>query len=264
MGNWSGSPARPGSIAELGREHVEHVVARACRPHRRRRARSQRARDPGGRPRERRAADPSPAAVQPTIASAPTTRDSTSGATGGGVVRATRCVPAGADRRRHALHERLAQRPGQAARAVHARSHARALHDARPRAGRGDAGGAFVTLDPYTAARSPKLVAAPRRPTWRNLETLDAIAETSASTVLTAHGPPWTGGAAEGVRQARAARHVVAISAGGEAVARKRRSLAATLVTVDTCKSRQRGVVFGARETRSFVRPEEPRDGEAM
>ena len=68
------------------------------------------------------------------------------------------------------------------------------------------AGDAFVTLDPYTAAPGPKLVArAATADTERNLATLDAIAETGASTVLTGHGAPWTGGAAEGVRRAREA-----------------------------------------------------------
>ncbi len=48
------------------------------------------------------------------------------------------------------------------------------------------AGDAFVTLDPYTAQRGPKLVArAATADSRRNLETLDAIAETGAGTVLT-------------------------------------------------------------------------------
>jgi glyoxylase-like metal-dependent hydrolase (beta-lactamase superfamily II) len=68
------------------------------------------------------------------------------------------------------------------------------------------AGDAFVTLDPYTAAPGPKLVArAATADCERNLATLDAIAESGASTVLTGHGAPWTGGAAEGVRRAREA-----------------------------------------------------------
>ena len=68
------------------------------------------------------------------------------------------------------------------------------------------AGDAFVMLDPYTAKRGPKLVArAALADAQRNLETLDAIAETGATTVLTGHGDPWTGGAAEGVRRAREA-----------------------------------------------------------
>jgi glyoxylase-like metal-dependent hydrolase (beta-lactamase superfamily II) len=68
------------------------------------------------------------------------------------------------------------------------------------------AGDAFVTLDPYTAQVGPKLVAAAATAdSERNLQTLDAIAETGARTVLTGHGEPWTGGATEGVRRARAA-----------------------------------------------------------
>jgi len=68
------------------------------------------------------------------------------------------------------------------------------------------AGDAFVTLDPYTAKQGPKLVArAATADTERNLASLDAIAETGATTVLTGHGEPWRGGAAEGVRLAREA-----------------------------------------------------------
>jgi glyoxylase-like metal-dependent hydrolase (beta-lactamase superfamily II) len=68
------------------------------------------------------------------------------------------------------------------------------------------AGDAFVTLDPYTAEPGPKLVArAATADSERNLQTLDAIAATGATTVLTGHGEPWTGGAAEGVRRAREA-----------------------------------------------------------
>jgi glyoxylase-like metal-dependent hydrolase (beta-lactamase superfamily II) len=66
------------------------------------------------------------------------------------------------------------------------------------------AGDAIVMLDPYTAEKGPKLVArAATADVQRNLETLDAIAETGATTVLTGHGEPWTGGAEEAVRQAR-------------------------------------------------------------
>jgi glyoxylase-like metal-dependent hydrolase (beta-lactamase superfamily II) len=68
------------------------------------------------------------------------------------------------------------------------------------------AGDAFVMLDPYTAEKGPKLVArAATADVQRNLDSLDAIAETGATTVLTGHGDPWTGGAEEGVRRARAA-----------------------------------------------------------
>jgi glyoxylase-like metal-dependent hydrolase (beta-lactamase superfamily II) len=67
-------------------------------------------------------------------------------------------------------------------------------------------GDAFVTLDPYTAERGPKLVArAATADSQRNLDTLDEIAATGAMTVLTGHGEPWTGGAADGVRRARLA-----------------------------------------------------------
>jgi len=68
------------------------------------------------------------------------------------------------------------------------------------------AGDAFVMLDPYTAQKGPRLVArAATADSARNLETLDAIASSGAGTVLTGHGEPWTGGAAEGVRLARLA-----------------------------------------------------------
>jgi glyoxylase-like metal-dependent hydrolase (beta-lactamase superfamily II) len=68
------------------------------------------------------------------------------------------------------------------------------------------AGDAFVMLDPYTAEKGPKLVArAATADVRRNLDSLDAIAETGATTVLTGHGEPWTQGAAEGVRRAREA-----------------------------------------------------------
>ena len=68
------------------------------------------------------------------------------------------------------------------------------------------AGDALVMLDPYSAAKGPRLVArAAVADSRRNLETLDPIASTGATTVLTGHGEPWSGGAAEAVRQARAA-----------------------------------------------------------
>jgi glyoxylase-like metal-dependent hydrolase (beta-lactamase superfamily II) len=66
------------------------------------------------------------------------------------------------------------------------------------------AGDALVMLDPYTAEKGPKLVArAATADVERNLQSLDAIAESGASTVLTGHGEPWTRGAEEAVRQAR-------------------------------------------------------------
>ncbi len=68
------------------------------------------------------------------------------------------------------------------------------------------AGDAFVMLDPYTAERGPRIVAgAATADSERNLASLDALAETGASTVLTGHGEPWTEGAAEAVRLAREA-----------------------------------------------------------
>lgn len=68
------------------------------------------------------------------------------------------------------------------------------------------AGDAIVMLDPYTAKEGPKIVAgAATADSERNLASIDAIAETGAARLLTGHGPPWTGGAAEAVRRARAA-----------------------------------------------------------
>jgi glyoxylase-like metal-dependent hydrolase (beta-lactamase superfamily II) len=67
------------------------------------------------------------------------------------------------------------------------------------------AGDAFVMLDPYTAEKGPKIVArAATADSARNLATLDVIAESGAGTILTGHGEPWTGGAADAVRLARA------------------------------------------------------------
>ena len=68
------------------------------------------------------------------------------------------------------------------------------------------AGDAIVMLDPYTAKEGPKIVSgAATADSERNLASIEAIAETGAATLLTGHGPPWTGGAAEAVRRARAA-----------------------------------------------------------
>ena len=68
------------------------------------------------------------------------------------------------------------------------------------------AGDAVVMLDPYTAERGPKIVAgAATADSQRALDSLDALAETGAGTVLTGHGPPWRGGAMEAVLRARAA-----------------------------------------------------------
>lgn len=68
------------------------------------------------------------------------------------------------------------------------------------------AGDAFVTLDPYTGRRGPRVVArAATADAARNLETLDALVATEARVVLTGHGAPWTGGVEAGVAAARAA-----------------------------------------------------------
>jgi glyoxylase-like metal-dependent hydrolase (beta-lactamase superfamily II) len=68
------------------------------------------------------------------------------------------------------------------------------------------AGDALVMLDPYTAREGPCIVArAATADVDRNVRTLDAVAATGARTVLTGHGPPWTGGAEAAVERARAA-----------------------------------------------------------
>ena len=68
------------------------------------------------------------------------------------------------------------------------------------------AGDALVMLDPYTARRGPRVVArAATADSERALASLDALAATGATTVLTGHGPPWTGGAEAAVAAARAA-----------------------------------------------------------
>jgi glyoxylase-like metal-dependent hydrolase (beta-lactamase superfamily II) len=68
------------------------------------------------------------------------------------------------------------------------------------------AGDAIVMLDPYTAKRGPRLVArAATADVERNLASLDALVQTGATTVLTGHGDPWTGGIEAAVAQARSA-----------------------------------------------------------
>lgn len=68
------------------------------------------------------------------------------------------------------------------------------------------AGDAVVTLDPYTGRRGPRIVAAAATvDTRRNLDALDAIAQTQAGTVLVGHGEPWRHGATAIVELARAA-----------------------------------------------------------
>src|SRR5215210_2427111 len=67
-------------------------------------------------------------------------------------------------------------------------------------------GDAIVMLDPYTAKRGPRLVArAAVADVERNLASLDALVQTGATTVLTGHGEPWTGGIEAAVAQARSA-----------------------------------------------------------
>jgi glyoxylase-like metal-dependent hydrolase (beta-lactamase superfamily II) len=66
-------------------------------------------------------------------------------------------------------------------------------------------GDAIVTRDPYTELEGPRLVArAATKDVEQNLASLDGIAATGATYVLTGHGEPWTGGAAAAVEQARA------------------------------------------------------------
>lgn len=67
-------------------------------------------------------------------------------------------------------------------------------------------GDALVTLDPYTARTGPRIVAgAATADTAQNLLSLDVLAETGAGVLLPGHGEPWTGGAEQAVRLARAA-----------------------------------------------------------
>jgi glyoxylase-like metal-dependent hydrolase (beta-lactamase superfamily II) len=66
------------------------------------------------------------------------------------------------------------------------------------------AGDAVVMLDPYTARRGPRIVAgAATADPERALASLDALAETEATTVLTGHGEPWVQGAAAAAEHAR-------------------------------------------------------------
>jgi glyoxylase-like metal-dependent hydrolase (beta-lactamase superfamily II) len=67
-------------------------------------------------------------------------------------------------------------------------------------------GDALVTSDPYTARTGPCLVArAATADSELNLRSLDALETTGATTVLTGHGDPWTGGIEEAVARARRA-----------------------------------------------------------
>ncbi len=67
------------------------------------------------------------------------------------------------------------------------------------------AGDAIVMLDPYTGEKGPQIVAgAATANVDLALESVGALEETGASTVLTGHGPPWRDGVAEAARRARA------------------------------------------------------------
>jgi glyoxylase-like metal-dependent hydrolase (beta-lactamase superfamily II) len=69
------------------------------------------------------------------------------------------------------------------------------------------AGDAVVMLDPYTGRTGPRVVArAATADSERNLRTLDALAATGASTVLTGHGEVWRDGVEAAVGQARTQR----------------------------------------------------------
>lgn len=68
------------------------------------------------------------------------------------------------------------------------------------------AGDAIVTLNPYTAATGPQIVAqAATADSERALASLDALADTGARTVLVGHGEPWTAGVERAVEEARRA-----------------------------------------------------------
>jgi glyoxylase-like metal-dependent hydrolase (beta-lactamase superfamily II) len=68
------------------------------------------------------------------------------------------------------------------------------------------AGDALVTLNPYTGAVGPQIVArAATADSERALRSLDRLAETGATTLLPGHGEPWTRGAEQAVEEARRA-----------------------------------------------------------
>lgn len=65
-------------------------------------------------------------------------------------------------------------------------------------------GDALVTLDPYTGATGPRIVAgAATADSDEALRSLDALAQTHAGTVLTGHGEPWMDGIEDAVGMAR-------------------------------------------------------------
>jgi glyoxylase-like metal-dependent hydrolase (beta-lactamase superfamily II) len=67
------------------------------------------------------------------------------------------------------------------------------------------AGDAVVMLNPYTGSRGPQLVArAATADSSAALASLDRIADTAATTVLTGHGEVWRAGAAQIADAARA------------------------------------------------------------
>ena len=65
-------------------------------------------------------------------------------------------------------------------------------------------GDAIVTLDPYTGATGPQIVAgAATADSQEALRSLDALVATGAGTVLPGHGDPWTQGIGDAVAAAR-------------------------------------------------------------
>ncbi|WP_435736119.1 MBL fold metallo-hydrolase [Cellulosimicrobium sp. PMB13] len=66
-------------------------------------------------------------------------------------------------------------------------------------------GDALVTLDPYTGARGPQIIAgAATADSAQALASLDRLVETGATTLLPGHGDPWTEGVEAAVERARA------------------------------------------------------------
>jgi glyoxylase-like metal-dependent hydrolase (beta-lactamase superfamily II) len=67
-------------------------------------------------------------------------------------------------------------------------------------------GDAWVTRDPYTGLRGPRLVArSATNNVEQNLKSLASLEKIDAGLALTGHGPPWREGAAAGARLAREA-----------------------------------------------------------
>jgi glyoxylase-like metal-dependent hydrolase (beta-lactamase superfamily II) len=65
-------------------------------------------------------------------------------------------------------------------------------------------GDALVTLDPYTGAPGPQIVAgAATADSTQALRSLDALEATGARVLLPGHGEPWTEGVARAVAEAR-------------------------------------------------------------